>query len=594
MKRELPTSESILNRFFIILVLFVAGLLLTGTSSQAQIYEPEGLNMPGAWNTWNNPPANNLALASYTQVTGGRVVKFSTGIQRWQTIFSVAATGGDLVGGTYEWLFTSGPTGSPWNNKWSNTNATINTLQSYTKEGAANNTLTLTNDKWYTMNFEDAGYINTRAIFMETSAQPVTISYVSTPEVIDPGNAAVIAVTISAAPSPEELFYLRYSTDAWVTSAAVPVSVSGIYGSASIPGQVAGTVVSYYAFSSTITPILADYDLYTIKLNSNGGTNYSYTVTTPVPVVTFANLQNPPAGTIDLGGVFQVSGRVEIPGLTGQPVAAPGLLAWVGYSSTNTDPATWTNWIAAPYAGPVLGKDEFSADLGPVIPTAGTWYYATRFSLNAGSYLYGGYSVTGGGLWDGTVNISGVLTVQTPEVPMFQALENITVAAEQSVCYNAKQTITAGGNGSFFNVENGGSVMLIAGQNIIFLPSVTVVSGGFLHAYLTKTGEYCNSPGIPAVKDAMAGGNSPAGSGTLTVMVYPNPATARVTIDLLGVADGVVSGLELFSTRGNRLYSQTLTGSGTRSLDVTGFPSGVYFVRIVSGSQVQTRMLVKQ
>jgi len=57
--------------------------------------------MPGAWNSWTNPPANKLAFASSTQVSNGRIEKISTGTARWQTVFYAAASGGDVVGGTY-------------------------------------------------------------------------------------------------------------------------------------------------------------------------------------------------------------------------------------------------------------------------------------------------------------------------------------------------------------------------------------------------------------------------------------------------------------------------------------------------------------
>jgi len=108
-------------------------LLFGGFSFEvnAQIWEPEGLNMPGGWNGWINPPANNLALASYTQVVGGRITKIQAGVPRWQTIFSVAASGADVVGGSYEWLFTSGPTDPPYNNKWAGITVSMNLLQNY-------------------------------------------------------------------------------------------------------------------------------------------------------------------------------------------------------------------------------------------------------------------------------------------------------------------------------------------------------------------------------------------------------------------------------------------------------------------------------
>lgn len=383
----------------------------------AQIFEPEGLNMPGVWNAWTNPPANNLAFASNTQVANGRVTKISVGTTRWQTIFSVAATGGDITPGSYDYLFTSGPAANAFQNKWAGVTVVMNTLQNYTVNSGANNNITLSDGKWYTMNWEDVGYANNRVIFMETSANPVLISNVSVPASVAPATAAIITVTTSFAKSAQEIVYLRYSTDSWATSTTIPVTMTGTTGTASIPGQSAATVVSYYAFTSTISGLTADYDLCTIKLNNNTGLNYSYTVTTPPPTITWANLQFPGIGNIVKGTTFDVFGQALIQGVTGQATAAPGLLGWVGYSLTNTDPSTWTNWIPATFNGPIGNNDEFKADLGTAITTSGVYYYATRFKLNSDPYVYGGFY---GGFWNGTTNISGVLTVTDPvPVPDF-------------------------------------------------------------------------------------------------------------------------------------------------------------------------------
>lgn len=591
MKHTLPISATSLIRTSVILVMFIAGSFLAPNSVNAQIWEPEGLNMPGGWNGWTNPPTNNLALASYSQVPGGRVIRISTGIARWQTVFSVATTGGDIVGGTYNWLFTSGPAGSPWNNKWASVNVIINTLQQYTKEGAADNSITVTDGKWYTMNWEDAGYNNTRAIFMETSTQPVNISTVTVPSLVDPGNPATITVTVEQTQSVEELFFIRYSADAWVTSNMVPVAMTGLIGTAVIPGQLAGTVVSYYAFSSVLPTITADFDLYTIKLNSNGGTNYTYTVTSPIPVITFANLQTPPTGTIDAGDAFQVYGRAGIPGITGQVTPAAGLLAWVGYSAVASDPSTWNTWMPATYTAPFTGYDEFVANIGPTISVAGTYYYATRFSLNGGAFLYGGYSLTGGGFWDGTSNVSGVLTVQVPSVPIFRTLENITVNSEESLCYDAKSTITVAGNNTEFKVLSGGSVNLISGGNIIFLPGTTVFDGGYLHGSITSAGLFCNAP---VLKEAGISSLDPADAGDYQFRIFPNPATTEVNVSLSGISEKQQSELSLFGIRGNRIFTRTLTSSENISFSVAGLPPGIYTLRLISGDKVQTKKLVRQ
>ena len=147
-------------------ILLVFTFLLSGNNKvSAQIYEPEGLNMPGAWDGWTNPPVNPV-LANPNQSAGGLLTKISIGQTRWQTIFSVNASGANFVGGSYEWLFTSGPSTNYFANKWADVSIVMNTLQTYTKEGATNNNITLVNGKWYTMNWEDLGYVDSRAIFM--------------------------------------------------------------------------------------------------------------------------------------------------------------------------------------------------------------------------------------------------------------------------------------------------------------------------------------------------------------------------------------------------------------------------------------------
>ncbi|HMM12429.1 MAG TPA: alpha-amylase family glycosyl hydrolase, partial [Bacteroidales bacterium] len=158
--------------------------------------------------------------------------------------------------------------------------------------------------------------------------------------------------------------------------------------------------------------------VYTVTAQ-DGITTKQWTVTVTVAAPTpigWANLQWPPTGNIQPGQEFMVYAQVYADGITNLPGQASGMQAWIGYSSTNTDPAGWTNWHAASYLGDVGNNDEYSFNLGGVINNEGTYYYASRFSLNGQPYVYGGYSSGGGGFWNGTTNNSGTLTIaQTPQ-----------------------------------------------------------------------------------------------------------------------------------------------------------------------------------
>jgi hypothetical protein len=387
----------------LVILLGILFLAIPVTSS-ADIYEPEGLNMPGGWNGWGNPPSN-LAIASYTQVAGGRVTKISNGITRWQTIFSVGASGADLVGGTYNWLFTSGSTGNPWGNKWAGVNVSMNTLQSYTFNSGPDNSITINNGKWYTMNWKDSGYTGTQAIFMETSAQPVNILSVTVPILASAGLPVNVSVEVSGTMSAEEILYVRYSTDNWVSSHLLAATMNGATGTVEIPAQTDGVTVSCYAFTSTVANITADYDLYSIRKNNNSGSNYSYAV--GAAPISWANIQTPGTALINPGETVDVYAQVYVAGSTGQPAATAGIQGWIGYSTSNTNPNTWVDWVPATYVGPSALNDEYKAAIGTGL-APGTYYYASRFQLNAGAYVYGGFS---SGIWNGTTNISGVLTV---------------------------------------------------------------------------------------------------------------------------------------------------------------------------------------
>ena len=133
---------------------------------------------------------------------------------------------------------------------------------------------------------------------------------------------------------------------------------------------------------------------------------------TDLPSIDWANLQFPENGSISAGQEFMVYGQVYEEGVTEAEGQGEGILAWVGYSTEDTDPETWTNWIPATFNAQVGNNDEYMANLGGAINAAGTYYYATRYQLNGGFYYYGGYN---GGAWDGVTNVSGVLTVEGPE-----------------------------------------------------------------------------------------------------------------------------------------------------------------------------------
>ncbi|MDD2387704.1 MAG: choice-of-anchor J domain-containing protein, partial [Bacteroidales bacterium] len=130
----------------------------------------------------------------------------------------------------------------------------------------------------------------------------------------------------------------------------------------------------------------------------------------PATTITWCNLQHPGTHTMYANETVDIYARAYEDGVTNADAnaAGTGVECWIGYSETNTDPSTWANWIPATYNLDVGNNDEFVATLETLTP--GTYYYASRWRLDGGLYSYGGFD---GGFWDGTTNVSGVLTVNT-------------------------------------------------------------------------------------------------------------------------------------------------------------------------------------
>jgi alpha-amylase len=129
--------------------------------------------------------------------------------------------------------------------------------------------------------------------------------------------------------------------------------------------------------------------------------------------ISFENLQWPPNAYISLGGSVTTYGRIYAFEVTDTVGQGSGINAWVGYDTTNSNPSMWTNWVPATYNVDYGSTDEYMASIGSTLAKR-IYYYAYRYQKGGGDYLYGGYSTNGGGTWNGTTNVSGVLYVAMP------------------------------------------------------------------------------------------------------------------------------------------------------------------------------------
>ncbi|MBE2279609.1 MAG: choice-of-anchor J domain-containing protein, partial [Ignavibacteriaceae bacterium] len=158
-----------------------------------------------------------------------------------------------------------------------------------------------------------------------------------------------------------------------------------------------------------------------LKLNGDFYLDFDefFVGTPPQVVIDWGNLQWPPDATITQGQTVDVYAQAYKAGVTDSAGQAFGLDAWIGISSTNTNPNTWTTWIPATFNNNVGNNDEFVAAIGTGL-APGTYYYASRFQYLNGPYRYGGLN---NNFWDSTAHPSGVLTVNPYVVNTFPYTE---------------------------------------------------------------------------------------------------------------------------------------------------------------------------
>jgi hypothetical protein len=134
------------------------------------------------------------------------------------------------------------------------------------------------------------------------------------------------------------------------------------------------------------------------------GTSASET-TLAAQAVDYAVIQSPTTTQNVLeGGSLPVYIKAYEPGLTTLSGEQSNLFGWVGYSSTNDNPSNpgWT-WVPATFNVEIGNDDEYVATLSGL--AIGTYYYAGRFQIGTGSYVYAGSA----GVWNNdnvTLNIN--------------------------------------------------------------------------------------------------------------------------------------------------------------------------------------------
>jgi hypothetical protein len=237
-----------------------------------------------------------------------------------------------------------------------------------------------------------------------------------------------------------------------------------------------------------------------------------------------------------------------------------------------------------------LSQNPLTGDTGTVVNLKLTIHAAYNQSSAALSLSNGvlGNALSQNILWSMT---SGIVSINT--LPSNVNL-NGTVIPGQPECHNATQIITVAGNGDTFIVPNGSSATMIAGQKIIYLPGTRVALGGYMHGTITTNGLYCG--GQAPIFDSI-GSIEDKGSGNSDrsfFNIYPNPTIGNFILELKGEVPCNEISVHIYGIWGETVLTSVLFAERKHLFDLSGKPSGVYFIRVISGDKAETVKIIKQ
>lgn len=364
------------------------------------------------------------------------------------------------------------------------------------------------------------------------------------------------------------------------------------------------------------------------------------TASQPTDTPDWANLQWPPTITINEGGSDTVYGRVYEPGVTDAAGAGAGILAWVGISDAgdNSDPSGWTNWIPATYNTDSGNNDEYMASIGATL-APGTYYYATRFTLNGGPYVYGGLN---DGFWDSVAHPSGVLTVNPAPAPnndecggaialtpgnnfSVNPLTTTNVGATDTTAATPScQTSNAADVWYTVVVPASGNITIETQANGGMTDSVVAAFSGTCGGTLTQVG--CDDDGGPAGANNLMSilsltGQTPGstlyigvwryslGTGVngsfvisaydaslatstfdnASFVAYPNPVKDVLNLSYTQNIDKV----QVVNLLGQEVITKSINAAQSQ-IDMSNLPIGTYLVRVTANDEVKTIKVIKE
>lgn len=171
---------------------------------------------------------------------------------------------------------------------------------------------------------------------------------------------------------------------------------------------------------------------------------------------------------------------------------------------------------------------------------------------------------------------------------------HLIVPSDDATCHETAQTATLAGGGTAVIVRAGGSMEVVAANNIVMRDGTTIQINAYFHAFISGAGNYCSKSSSLVSSENVTKDSEPAPENLPDGMIiFPNPTAGIVNIILLRSENRPVA-LQLINMVGKILVNTELQHSTHYEMDLSGQQPGIYFVRILSEEKVLTGKVLKQ
>jgi hypothetical protein len=182
------------------------------------------------------------------------------------------------------------------------------------------------------------------------------------------------------------------------------------------------------------------------------------------------------------------------------------------------------------------------------------------------------------------------------EPPLTLDISDLVISANETLCFNAVETITVAGDGNQFIVQAYGHADLIAGHSILLKHGTSVELHGSLHARIST--DWC----LPQQSLLASFDEEPQPikhsfdevQNTAFFKVYPNPTTGDFTLELLNVEEASLLLIEIYTMQGSLVLGKELPAERLNSLSIAGRQPGIYLLRVMKENQLGTVKIIKQ